>query len=75
MMTSDTYITALALVAEIDQAIKRGVYHYRDSAGNLLHSLDQVVRAILDDDCPIRDEVNGAGPGGDPDEVTEQGRA
>jgi len=44
-----TYYAALELVAQIDEDLTRGVRHYRNKAGTLLTSLDEVVQAILDD--------------------------
>jgi hypothetical protein len=44
------YYTALKLVARIDDDLTRGVRHYRNKAGELLNTLDQVVHAILSDD-------------------------
>lgn len=41
------YLTALELVARIDEDLTRGVRHYRTTAGELLTTLDQVVVAIL----------------------------
>ena len=43
------YLAALHLVQRIDEDLRRGVRHYRDRAGQLLTSLDEVVRAMLDD--------------------------
>jgi len=45
-----TYNTALELVAEIDEALTRGTFHYRNRAGELLTTLDEVVNAILTND-------------------------
>ena len=45
-----TYYAALKLVARIDEDLTRGVRHYRNKAGELLTTLDQVVHAILADD-------------------------
>jgi hypothetical protein len=45
-----TYSAALELVARIDDDLTRGVRHYRNKAGTLLTTLDEVVRAILNDD-------------------------
>ena len=55
-----TYYAALELVARIDEDLTRGVRHYRNKAGVLLNTLDEVVRAILDDNLLIpeqQDEV------------------
>jgi hypothetical protein len=43
------YEAALKLVAQIDNDIKNGTRHYRTKSGELLFTLDEVVRAILDD--------------------------
>ncbi len=48
-----TYYAALELVAHIDEALTRGTRHYRNSAGELLTTLDEVVRAILDNDLLV----------------------
>ncbi len=45
-----TYYAALKLVARIDEDLTRGTRHYRNKAGVLLTTLDEVVRAILEDD-------------------------
>jgi len=47
---AEKYIAALRVVAEIDEALTRGVVHYRRLDGRLLGTLDEVVRAIIDDD-------------------------
>lgn len=44
-----TYQAALELVAIIDENLTRGVFHYRNKAGVLLTTLDEVIHAILDD--------------------------
>ena len=51
-----TYYAALELVAQIDENLTRGVRHYRDKAGVLLTTLDEVIRAILDDNLLLPDE-------------------
>lgn len=43
------YYAALELVARIDDELTRGVRHYRDKAGTLLNTLDEVINAILTD--------------------------
>lgn len=43
-----TFPIALALVECIDADLTHGIRHYRDRAGRLLTTLDQVVRAILE---------------------------
>lgn len=55
-----TYYAALELVARIDEDLTRGIRHYRTKAGVLLTSLDEVVRAILDDNLlvPEQQEVD-----------------
>lgn len=45
-----SYAASLLLVADIDADLASGRRHYRNRAGGLLTSLDQVVRAILADD-------------------------
>ncbi len=44
------YYNALDLVAVIDENLTRGVCHYRNRAGVLLNTLDEVINAILTDD-------------------------
>jgi hypothetical protein len=44
-----TYYAALQLVGQIDHTLHTGLHHYRTTTGHLLTSLDEVVRAILDD--------------------------
>lgn len=44
------YYTALELVAHIDEALTKGTRHYRNKAGELLSTLDEVVHAILNND-------------------------
>lgn len=44
------YYFALALVAHIDKELERGSTHFRNKAGLLLATLDEVVHAILADD-------------------------
>jgi hypothetical protein len=51
-----TYNAALELVARIDEDLTRGVRHYRTKAGVLLTTLDEVVRAILDDNLLTSEE-------------------
>jgi hypothetical protein len=51
-----TYYAALELVARIDEDLTRGIRHYRNKAGVLLTTLDEVVRAILDDDLLVPEE-------------------
>ena len=48
-----TYYAALELVAQIDEALTRGTRHYRNKAGELLTTLDEVVHAILGNDLQI----------------------
>lgn len=45
-----TYYAALDLVSQIGEELKLGTRHYRNKAGVLLTTLDEVVRAILEDD-------------------------
>jgi len=49
----ETYYAALELVAEIDEGLTRGTRHYRNKAGVLLTSLDEVINAILTDDLAV----------------------
>lgn len=51
-----TYYAALELVAQIDEDLTRGVRHYRNKAGVLLTSLDEVVNAILEDNLLLPEE-------------------
>ncbi len=51
-----TYSAALELVARIDENLTRGICHYRTKAGQLLTTLDEVVRAILDDNLILAEE-------------------
>ena len=51
-----TYQAALKLVARIDEDLSRGVRHYRDKGGTLLTTLDEVVRAILDNNLLLDEE-------------------
>ena len=50
------YQAALKLVARIDEDLTRGTGHYRNKAGALLRTLDEVVRAILDNDLMAPEE-------------------
>ena len=50
------YYAALKLVAQIDEDLTRGVRHYRNKAGTLLHTLDEVVHAILANDLLLAEE-------------------
>lgn len=52
-----TYYAALKLVAKIDEDLTRGIRHYRNKAGTLLTTLDEVVRAILEDDLLLPEEA------------------
>lgn len=44
----DAYRTALELVTRIDEDLTRGEHHYRTKAGLLIQDLDEVIRAIRD---------------------------
>lgn len=55
-----TYQAALKLVARIDDDLRRGIRHYRNRAGELLRTLDEVVRAILNDDLMTPEEAKAA---------------
>lgn len=50
------YYIALNLVAHIDEALTKGTRHYRNRAGLLLTTLDEVIHAILADDLQLLDE-------------------
>lgn len=45
-----SYAASLLLVADIDADLTTGRHHYRNRAGGLLLALDEVVRAIIDND-------------------------
>ncbi|MCL4295740.1 MAG: hypothetical protein KJ077_08435 [Anaerolineae bacterium] len=47
------YEAALKLVARIDEELRQGIRHYRNRAGELLTTLDEVVRAILGNDLLV----------------------
>lgn len=47
------YYAALELVANIDEALTRGTRHYRNKAGQLLTTLDEVIHAILNNDLQL----------------------
>ena len=47
------YQAALDLVALIDENLSTGRQHYRTKSGQLLRTLDEVVRAILADNLVI----------------------
>jgi hypothetical protein len=51
-----TYNAALKLVARIDEDLTKGTRHYRNKAGVLLTTLDEVVHAILNDDLLLPEE-------------------
>ena len=55
-----TYYAALKLVARIDEDLSRGVRHFRNKAGILLTTLDQVVNAILTDDLSVPEVLEEA---------------
>ena len=44
------YCLALKLVAQIDTHLTNRTRHYRNKAGELLTSLDQIINAILNDE-------------------------
>ena len=52
-----TYKTALELVARIDENLTRDTGHYYTKSGELLSTLDEVVRAILDNNLLIPEGV------------------
>lgn len=49
-MSDEAHELAFAVVQRIDADLTSGRRHYRDRAGRLLTTLEQVVRAILADD-------------------------
>ena len=51
-----TYHAALELVAQIDEDLTLGIRHYRNNDGKLLLTLDEVVRAILNDDLMLDEQ-------------------
>lgn len=51
------YQAALKLVARIDEELRQGIRHYRNRAGELLTTLDEVVRAILGNDLLMPEEI------------------
>ena len=50
------YYAALKLVDRIDEDLTTGMRHYRNKAGRLLTTLDEVVHAILADDLLLPEE-------------------
>lgn len=52
----ESYVTALKLVEQIDRGLRLGLKHYRTRAGELLTTLDEVVRAILDDNLLLEEQ-------------------
>lgn len=52
----DAYYAALKLVTRIDEDLTKGIRHYRNKAGILLTTLDEVVRAILDNDLQLDEQ-------------------
>lgn len=54
----DTYYAALKLVARIDEDLTKGIRHYRNKAGILLTTLDEVIRAILDNDLQLEEQLD-----------------
>lgn len=52
----DAYYAALKLVARIDEDLTKGIRHYRNKAGILLTTLDEVVHAILDNDLLLDEQ-------------------
>ena len=51
-----TYEAALELVARIDEDLTRGIKHYRNTAGRLLTTLDEVINAILNNDLLLHEQ-------------------
>ena len=62
-MIDDAYYAALELVARIDEGVTLGTHHYRTKAGALLTTLDEVVRAILENNLmePTNENHNISG--------------
>lgn len=56
--TENKMILALRFVERVDSDLTRGVRHYRNKAGVLLTTLDEVVRAVLDDELAINETGN-----------------
>ena len=53
-----TYAVALRLVRQLDYRLSRGLIHIRDrQTGRLLLSLDEVIRAILEDRIQLSQEI------------------
>lgn len=50
------YYAALELVMQIDEDLTKGTRHYRNKAGILLTTLDEVIHAILFDDLYLPEE-------------------
>jgi hypothetical protein len=50
------YMAALELVRAIDENLTTGRQHYRTKSGQLLRTLDEVVRAILADNLLVEAE-------------------
>jgi len=55
MVTNEqaAFEAAMRLVGHIDENLTTGLIHYRNRHGELLHTLDQVVQAILSNDWPV----------------------
>ncbi len=54
------YYAALKLVDRIDEDLTKGIRHYRNKAGELLTTLDQVVNAILEDNLLVPEAQEAA---------------
>lgn len=52
----EAYYAALKLVERIDEDLTKGIRHYRTKAGQLLLTLDEVIRAILDNDLLVEEK-------------------
>jgi len=56
MNNNEVFYAALELVEQIDHNLDKGLRHYRAKSGTLLTTLDQVVRAILDDNLLLEEQ-------------------
>lgn len=56
MLQQQAYYPAFELAEKIETGLRLGIRHYRDRQGKLLRTLDQVIRAILDDNLDMGDE-------------------
>lgn len=56
-MLAVRYSYSLEIVEKIDRNLESGRQHYRNRAGDLLTTLDQVISAIINDDLAIHKEA------------------